>query len=134
MGYTHTIYAPLPSLAINPSGHTEHTLTVATDRSTRGYLLGDGPRTGPNAVVYARGTTGSARPVVDRLMAIVRRGGGATSSPGTLRGNPTPLESLAVGDEDRAWVTARAAEQTVSGTIWVHEGACWVRNQVARFR
>ena len=51
----------------------------------------------------------------------VRRGGGATSSPGTLRGNPTPLESLAVGDEDRAWVTARAAEQTVSGTIWVHE-------------
>ena len=64
----------------------------------------------------------------------VRRGGGATSSPGTLRGNPTPLESLAVGDEDREWVTARAAEQTVSGTIWVHEGACWVRNQVARFR
>ena len=75
---------------------------------------------------YAGGTTGSARPVVDRLMAIVRRGGGAASSPGTLRGHPAPLESLAATDEDRKWVTARAAEQTASGTIWIHEGACWV--------
>ena len=78
------------------------------------------------------GTGGSALPVVHRLMAIVRRGGGAVSSPGTLRGNARPLESLAASDDDKEWVRARAAEQTVTGTIWVHEGACWVRNQAAR--
>ena len=47
-------------------------------------------------------------------MAIVRHGGGAASSPGTLRGNAAPLEGLAASNYDKEWVRARAAEQTVS--------------------
>ena len=37
-------------------------------------------------------------------------------------------------DADREWVRARAAEHTLSGTIWVHEheGSSWVRNQATR--
>ena len=72
---------------------------------------------------YAGEATQSALPVIDRLMAIVRRGGGAISSPGTLRGNATSLESLVVNGEEQEWVRARAAEQTLCGTIWVHGGS-----------
>ena len=86
----------------------------------------------PDMLSYAGEATTSVRPVVDRLMAIARRGGGAIGSPGTLRGIATPLESVLGSDADREWVRARAAEHTLSGTIWVHEGSSWVRNQATR--
>ena len=86
----------------------------------------------PEMLSYAGEATASVRPIVDRLMAIARRGGGAISSPGTLRGIATPLESMLGSDADREWVRARAAEHTLSGTIWVHEGSSWVRNQATR--
>ena len=74
------------------------------------------------------GPSGSAMPVVDRLMGGVRRGG-AIGSPGTLRGNPSSLESVSAkrGPEEEQWVRERAREQTVSGVIYVHEESMWVR-------
>ena len=85
-----------------------------------------------NMLSYAGEATQSALPVVDRLMAIVRRGGGAISSPGTLRGNAMSLESLVVNGVEQEWVRARAAEQTSCGTIWVHGASSLVRNNVRR--
>eukprot|EP00964_Phaeocystis_antarctica_P031332 scaffold17736_cov62-Phaeocystis_antarctica.AAC.4 len=83
---------------------------------------------GRNAMLsYDRAADGgSARTVVDRLMAIARQGG-AIGSPGTLHGHPLSLEQLMVSEEDKKWVRARAKEQTASGTIWVHENSTLAR-------
>ena len=83
---------------------------------------------GRNAMLSYDGAAdgGSACTVVDRLMAIARRGG-AIGSPGTLRGHPLSLEHLMESDEDKMWVSARAKEQTTLGTIWVHESSTWAR-------
>ena len=49
-----------------------------------------------NNAELVRATTNRQPGWIASWEAIVRRGGGAASSPGTLRGNPTPLESLGV--------------------------------------
>ena len=76
---------------------------------------------------------GSARPVVERLMASVRRGG-AIGSPGTLRGSPKSLEDLVESEAEKTWVRARAAEQTSSGVILVHESSAWAHAACRRLK
>ena len=76
---------------------------------------------------------GSACPVVERLMASVRRGG-AIGSPGTLRGSPKSLEDLVESEAEKTWVRARAAEQTSSGIILVHKSSAWAHAACRRLK
>jgi hypothetical protein len=73
---------------------------------------------------FGAASGGSACAVVHRLMAVARRGG-AIGSPGTLRGCPLSLDHVMENDEDKRWASARAKEQTASGTICVHESSVW---------